>query len=401
MSGFDTNPFSAAAGENPFEDPSVTQAVNSTVTSVDQFNPFPNVKTTGTTSPAVLQPTTEPAPKEVAAAAQADLLRQQQELERKAAELERREEEMNQRNRTQPGENQRYNQVRNGSPTETEPGQNQRQNRCQNQRQNRSEPEIQPGEKQVTYPNSNSDPRRGSGVWRLGGLEVQGSGGSGVWRFRGLGGSGVWRFWGSGGSGVWEVQGSGGSGVWRFRGSGGSGVWEVQGSGGSGSVGSGGSGGSGSGCFFCLRETNTCLELLSECVVVFQECVLCFQECFRSVFCVSGVFQGVKENNWPPLPGCCPIKPCFYQDFSEEIPPEHQRVCKMIYLPDSLNLFPERVGLPGSLHHSALLWSGLWSCLWCGSFCFSGPCAFLCLVPSGMSEAFQVRSLLVPPGLYA
>ncbi|XP_044048662.1 secretory carrier-associated membrane protein 2 [Siniperca chuatsi] len=38
-----------------------------------------------------------------------------------------------------------------------------------------------------------------------------------------------------------------------------------------------------------------------------------------------------KENNWPPLPKSFPIKPCFYQDFSEEIPPEYQRVCKMIY----------------------------------------------------------------------
>ncbi|XP_026867478.2 secretory carrier membrane protein 2, like isoform X2 [Electrophorus electricus] len=38
-----------------------------------------------------------------------------------------------------------------------------------------------------------------------------------------------------------------------------------------------------------------------------------------------------KQNNWPPLPRFCPIKPCFYQDFSEEIPLEYQRVCKMMY----------------------------------------------------------------------
>ncbi|XP_018608266.1 secretory carrier membrane protein 2, like [Scleropages formosus] len=38
-----------------------------------------------------------------------------------------------------------------------------------------------------------------------------------------------------------------------------------------------------------------------------------------------------KENNWPPLPRCFPIKPCFYQDFAVEIPPEFQRVCKMMY----------------------------------------------------------------------
>ncbi|CAB1331710.1 unnamed protein product, partial [Coregonus sp. 'balchen'] len=38
-----------------------------------------------------------------------------------------------------------------------------------------------------------------------------------------------------------------------------------------------------------------------------------------------------KENNWPPLPKAFPINPCFYQDFSAEIPMEYQRVCKMVY----------------------------------------------------------------------
>lgn len=39
----------------------------------------------------------------------------------------------------------------------------------------------------------------------------------------------------------------------------------------------------------------------------------------------------MRENNWPPLPIWCPIKPCFYQDFSTEIPADYQRICKMLY----------------------------------------------------------------------
>ncbi|XP_028258375.1 secretory carrier-associated membrane protein 2-like [Parambassis ranga] len=40
---------------------------------------------------------------------------------------------------------------------------------------------------------------------------------------------------------------------------------------------------------------------------------------------------GTKENNWPPLPKIFPVKPCFYQDFEEEIPEDYRRVCKRMY----------------------------------------------------------------------
>lgn len=45
------------------------------------------------------------------------------------------------------------------------------------------------------------------------------------------------------------------------------------------------------------------------------------------VFCVSIE----KENNFPPLPKFIPLKPCFYQNFSDEIPIEHQVLVKRIY----------------------------------------------------------------------
>lgn len=38
-----------------------------------------------------------------------------------------------------------------------------------------------------------------------------------------------------------------------------------------------------------------------------------------------------RENNWPPLPKFFPIGPCFYQDFSVDIPLEFQRIVKIAY----------------------------------------------------------------------
>ncbi|XP_003967297.1 secretory carrier-associated membrane protein 2 [Takifugu rubripes] len=105
MSAIDDNPFAEPANENPFSDPSVTQVTSSSIEPVDQYNPFQTdglaTHSAATSSspyqPAVLQPSTEPGPQATAAAAQANLLKQQEELERKAAALDRREQELQSR----------------------------------------------------------------------------------------------------------------------------------------------------------------------------------------------------------------------------------------------------------------------------------------------------------------
>lgn len=101
MSGFDSNPFEETVDVNPFQDPSVTQVTNSAIDGIESFSPFPDGNSGSTipassvpSQPAVLQPSVDPSPKATAAAAQANLLKQQEELERKAAELDRREQEL-------------------------------------------------------------------------------------------------------------------------------------------------------------------------------------------------------------------------------------------------------------------------------------------------------------------
>ncbi|XP_039990195.1 secretory carrier-associated membrane protein 2 [Xiphias gladius] len=86
-----------------------------------------------------------------------------------------------------------------------------------------------------------------------------------------------------------------------------------------------------------------------------------------------------KENNWPPLPRSFPIKPCFYQDFSEEIPLEYQRVCKMMYYLWMFNCVTLFLNLLACLAYFTIGTNygvdfGL-SILWLVLF---APCSFLC-----------------------
>ncbi|XP_066052084.1 secretory carrier-associated membrane protein 2 [Chamaea fasciata] len=86
-----------------------------------------------------------------------------------------------------------------------------------------------------------------------------------------------------------------------------------------------------------------------------------------------------RQNNWPPLPRRCPIKPCFYQDFSADIPADYQRICKMLYYLWMLHSVTLLLNLLACLAWFSVDTSrgvdfGL-SILWLILFT---PCAFLC-----------------------
>nr|XP_029541575.1 secretory carrier-associated membrane protein 2-like isoform X1 [Oncorhynchus nerka]XP_029541576.1 secretory carrier-associated membrane protein 2-like isoform X1 [Oncorhynchus nerka]XP_029541577.1 secretory carrier-associated membrane protein 2-like isoform X1 [Oncorhynchus nerka] len=86
-----------------------------------------------------------------------------------------------------------------------------------------------------------------------------------------------------------------------------------------------------------------------------------------------------KDNNWPPLPKAFPINPCFYQDFSVEIPMEHRRVCQMLYYLWMLHCVTLFLNLLACLlHFTVNTYFGMnfgLSILWLILF---APCSFLC-----------------------
>ncbi|KFV02586.1 Secretory carrier-associated membrane protein 2, partial [Pterocles gutturalis] len=86
-----------------------------------------------------------------------------------------------------------------------------------------------------------------------------------------------------------------------------------------------------------------------------------------------------RQNNWPPLPKKCPIKPCFYQDFSADIPADYQQICKRLYylwMLHSITLFLNLLACLAwfTVESQRGVDFGL-SILW---FILFTPCAFLC-----------------------
>ncbi|KAE8617440.1 hypothetical protein XENTR_v10009073 [Xenopus tropicalis] len=56
-----------------------------------------------------------------------------------------------------------------------------------------------------------------------------------------------------------------------------------------------------------------------------------------------------KANNFPPLPRFIPLKPCFHQDFENDIPDLHRTTCKRLYSLWMLNSITLGVNLIGCL----------------------------------------------------
>jgi len=89
---------------------------------------------------------------------------------------------------------------------------------------------------------------------------------------------------------------------------------------------------------------------------------------------------GNKKNNWPPLPACFPVGPCFFQDFSIDIPLEFQRIVKFTYYLWGFHVVVLFLNFLGSLAYFISKPSdggttfGL-SILW---FVLFSPCSFVC-----------------------
>ncbi|NWH56216.1 SCAM1 protein, partial [Geococcyx californianus] len=86
-----------------------------------------------------------------------------------------------------------------------------------------------------------------------------------------------------------------------------------------------------------------------------------------------------RKNNWPPLPENFPVGPCFYQDFSVDIPVEFQKTVKIMYylwIFHTVTLFLNIFGCLAWFYVDATrgVDFGL-SILW---FLLFTPCSFVC-----------------------
>ncbi|ERE81713.1 secretory carrier-associated membrane protein 1 [Cricetulus griseus] len=94
---------------------------------------------------------------------------------------------------------------------------------------------------------------------------------------------------------------------------------------------------------------------------------------------MQSLSQHGRKNNWPPLPSNFPVGPCFYQDFSVDIPVEFQKTVKLMYylwMFHAVTLFLNIFGCLAwfCVDASRAVDFGL-SILW---FLLFTPCSFVC-----------------------
>nr|XP_061800529.1 secretory carrier-associated membrane protein 1-like [Nerophis lumbriciformis] len=89
--------------------------------------------------------------------------------------------------------------------------------------------------------------------------------------------------------------------------------------------------------------------------------------------------SGGRRNNWPPLPGRFPVRPCFYHDIAVDIPVEYQKTVKNMYYLWMFHTGTLLANLAGSLAWFSVdptrrVDLGL-AVLW---FLLLTPCSFVC-----------------------
>ncbi|XP_046574228.1 secretory carrier-associated membrane protein 1-like isoform X2 [Haliotis rubra] len=86
-----------------------------------------------------------------------------------------------------------------------------------------------------------------------------------------------------------------------------------------------------------------------------------------------------RQNNWPPLPSWFPLGPCFYQDFSVDIPLDFQRIVKFVYYLWMFHVFVLFLNVLASLAYFIVDSNGGTTfglaILW---FVVFSPCSFIC-----------------------
>uniref|UniRef100_A0A7N5KIJ0 Secretory carrier-associated membrane protein n=3 Tax=Laurasiatheria TaxID=314145 RepID=A0A7N5KIJ0_AILME len=100
-----------------------------------------------------------------------------------------------------------------------------------------------------------------------------------------------------------------------------------------------------------LREPKDCSAWRGAGNLTFRKTEVKTKRCGQAAGPAGAVcaIMAEKVNNFPPLPKFIPLKPCFYQDFEADIPPQHLSMTKRLYYLWMLNSVTLAVNLVGCL----------------------------------------------------